>query len=115
VPLVTRAVPAPLVAIVALTGSSGSPGSTCARWRHGRAARHAAGVPDPDIPLTLETLLIILPYSLAVAAVGLLESLMTANIVDELTDTASTATANASARAWPTPRPASSAAWPAAR
>jgi sulfate permease, SulP family len=43
----------------------------------------------PDIPLTLETLLIILPYSAAVAAVGLLESLMTANIVDDLTDTKS--------------------------
>jgi len=43
----------------------------------------------PDIPLTLETVGIILPYALAVAAVGLLESLMTANIVDELTDTTS--------------------------
>jgi len=43
----------------------------------------------PDIPLTLETLWIILPYSAAVAAVGLLESLMTASIVDELTDTSS--------------------------
>jgi len=43
----------------------------------------------PDIPLTLETLKIILPYSAAVAAVGLLESLMTATIVDELTDTRS--------------------------
>ena len=43
----------------------------------------------PDIPLTLETLLIILPYSAAIATVGLLESLVTANIVDELTDTSS--------------------------
>jgi SulP family sulfate permease len=43
----------------------------------------------PDIPLNLETLKIILPYSIAVAAVGLLESLMTATIVDELTDTRS--------------------------
>ncbi|TVQ29102.1 MAG: SulP family inorganic anion transporter [Geminicoccaceae bacterium] len=43
----------------------------------------------PDVPLTFETLVIILPYSLAVAAVGLLESLMTASIVDELTDTTS--------------------------
>lgn len=43
----------------------------------------------PDIPLALETLWIILPYSLSLAAVGLLESLMTANIVDELTDTSS--------------------------
>src|SRR5574344_2903065 len=41
----------------------------------------------PDIPLNLETLLIILPYSLYLAVVGLLESLMTATIVDEMTDT----------------------------
>ena len=43
----------------------------------------------PQIPLTLDTLLIILPYSVAVAVVGLLESLMTQNIVDDLTDTKS--------------------------
>ncbi|NLA51714.1 MAG: SulP family inorganic anion transporter [Alcaligenaceae bacterium] len=41
----------------------------------------------PDIPLTWETLKIILPYSLALAAVGLLESLLTAQIIDDLTDT----------------------------
>ncbi|UYF44508.1 SulP family inorganic anion transporter (plasmid) [Aliarcobacter cryaerophilus] len=41
----------------------------------------------PDIPLNLETLWIILPYSLSLAVVGLLESLMTATIVDEMTDT----------------------------
>jgi SulP family sulfate permease len=43
----------------------------------------------PDVPLTFETLMILLPYSAAVAAVGLLESLMTATIVDDLTDTPS--------------------------
>ncbi|MFP4332253.1 MAG: SulP family inorganic anion transporter [Campylobacterales bacterium] len=41
----------------------------------------------PDIPLNLETLWIILPYSIALTIVGLLESLMTTNIIDELTDT----------------------------
>lgn len=41
----------------------------------------------PDIPLNLETLKIILPYSIALAAVGLLESLLTAQILDDLTDT----------------------------
>ena len=41
----------------------------------------------PNVPLTLETLRIILPYSLAMAAVGLLESLLTAQIVDDMTDT----------------------------
>lgn len=43
----------------------------------------------PDIPLTLETLLIILPYSITLVIVGLLESLLTASIVDEMTDTPS--------------------------
>jgi SulP family sulfate permease len=41
----------------------------------------------PQVPLTLETLRIILPYSLTMAAVGLLESLLTAQIVDDMTDT----------------------------
>ncbi|MGQ7244530.1 SulP family inorganic anion transporter [Salinicola sp. V024] len=43
----------------------------------------------PDVPLNLDTLMIILPYSLGIAVVGLLESMMTATIVDELTDTSS--------------------------
>ncbi len=43
----------------------------------------------PDIPLNLETLQIILPYSIALATVGLLESMMTATIIDEMTDTPS--------------------------
>ncbi|MEB6478705.1 SulP family inorganic anion transporter [Acinetobacter vivianii] len=43
----------------------------------------------PDIPLNLETLMIILPYSIPMAVVGLLESMMTATIVDEMTDTPS--------------------------
>jgi sulfate permease, SulP family len=43
----------------------------------------------PDVPLTIETLMIILPYSVSLAVVGLLESMMTATIVDDLTDTSS--------------------------
>lgn len=43
----------------------------------------------PQIPFNLETLMIILPYSISLAVVGLLESLMTATIVDDLTDTKS--------------------------
>ncbi|WP_067730848.1 SulP family inorganic anion transporter [Oceanobacillus damuensis] len=43
----------------------------------------------PSIPLTFETLMIILPYSLSLAIVGLIESLLTANIVDDMTDTES--------------------------
>ena len=43
----------------------------------------------PEVPLNLETLMIILPYSIPLAAVGLLESMMTATIVDDMTDTTS--------------------------
>ena len=43
----------------------------------------------PDVPFTLETLQIIFPYSMTLMVVGLLESLMTATIVDDLTDTTS--------------------------
>ena len=42
----------------------------------------------PDVPLNLQTLLIILPYSAGLAVVGLLESMMTATIVDDMTDKA---------------------------
>tara|TARA_R110000868_G_scaffold107750_3_gene294712 strand:- start:4240 stop:5730 length:1491 start_codon:yes stop_codon:yes gene_type:complete len=89
-PLLTKAVPSPLVCIVVLTGLS--------LWLHldlrtvGDMGELPSTLPVfliPQIPLTLETLWIILPYSAAVAAVGLLESLMTASIVDEFTDTTS--------------------------
>ncbi|MAS42773.1 MAG: sodium-independent anion transporter [Rhodobacteraceae bacterium] len=89
-PYVTRAIPAPLVCILVLTTVSLSFGLDI------RTVSDMGELPDsfpvfllPDIPLTLETLQIILPYSAAVAAVGLLESLMTASLVDELTDTPS--------------------------
>jgi sulfate permease, SulP family len=89
-PLLTRAIPSPLVTIVVLT---------VLVWALGLEVRMVGdmgALPDtlpvfliPDIPLNLETLWIILPYSVAVAVVGLLESLMTQNIVDDLTDTSS--------------------------
>lgn len=89
-PLLTKAVPSPLVCIIILTTVSLSLGLDL------RTVGDMGELPDtlpifllPDIPLTLETLMIILPYSAAVAAVGLLESLMTQNLVDELTDTES--------------------------
>ncbi|GAA4221969.1 SulP family sulfate permease [Sagittula marina] len=89
-PRLTRTVPSPLVAIVVLTALVVVMG-----WDV-RTVGDMGALPDtlpvfliPDIPLTLETLIIILPYSIAVAVVGLLESLMTQNIVDELTDTRS--------------------------
>jgi SulP family sulfate permease len=56
----------------------------------GDIASVAGGLPSfhmPDIPLTFETFLIVLPYSIVLALVGLIESLLTLNLVDELTDT----------------------------
>ncbi|WP_339947503.1 SulP family inorganic anion transporter [uncultured Albimonas sp.] len=92
-PMVTKAIPSPLVCIVLLTVVSLSFGLDV------RTVSDMGDLPTtfpafalPDVPFTLETLQIILPYSLAVAAVGLLESLMTANLVDELTDTPSSRT-----------------------
>jgi len=89
-PMVTKAVPSPLVTIVVLTSLTLFFGLDV------RTVGDMGDLPDtlpifliPDIPLTMETLQIILPYSIAVAMVGLLESLMTQNIVDELTDTPS--------------------------
>ncbi len=89
-PLLTKAIPSPLVTILVLTGI------TLAFGWDVRTVADMGKLPDdlpvfliPDIPFTFETLAIILPYSVAVAAVGLLESLMTQNIVDDLTDTRS--------------------------
>ncbi|MGE7205961.1 SulP family inorganic anion transporter [Sphingomonas sp. NPDC019816] len=87
-PRVTRAVPSPLVAIIVLAAISiamGLPVRTV-----GDMGRLPEGLPSlalPNVPLSFETLRIILPYSLTMAAVGLLESLLTAQIVDDMTDT----------------------------
>ncbi|WP_018687253.1 SulP family inorganic anion transporter [Ahrensia kielensis] len=90
-PRITTAVPSPLVTIIVLTVLVVVMG-----WDGVRTVGDMGAMPDtlpvfliPQIPLNFETLLIILPYSLAVAVVGLLESLMTQNIVDDLTDTKS--------------------------
>ncbi len=89
-PFVTKSIPSPLVCIIALTAVAMVFGFDL------RTVGDMGELPStlpvfliPQIPLTLETLTIILPYSVAVAAVGLLESLMTASIVDEFTDTPS--------------------------
>jgi SulP family sulfate permease len=89
-PYVTKAVPSPLVCIVVLTALSLWFGFDIRTV--GDMGELPSTVPIfliPQIPFNLETLMIILPYSIAVAAVGLLESLMTAQIVDDLTDTPS--------------------------
>ena len=87
-PRVTKAVPSPLVAIIVLTAAA-------MYW--GLPVNNVAGegtLPDglpsfalPNVPLTWETLRIIAPYSATMAAVGLLESLLTAQIVDDMTHT----------------------------
>lgn len=89
-PYVTKAIPSPLVCIVVLTGLSLLIGLDV------RTVGDMGELPDslpiflwPDVPLNLETLEIILPVSLTLAVVGLLESFMTAAIVDDLTDTPS--------------------------
>jgi SulP family sulfate permease len=86
-PYVTKAIPSPLVCILALTGLTMMFGFDV------RTVGDMGELPStlpifllPDIPLNLETLRITLPVAAAVAAVGLLESLMTASIVDDLTD-----------------------------
>ncbi|KXO88268.1 sulfate permease [Tsukamurella pulmonis] len=95
-PRLTTAVPAPLVAIVVLTavtlgfglgvpdvGDEGELPSTLPHWL------------IPDVPYTLDTLRLIAPYAVAVALVGLLESLMTAKLVDDITATPSDKTREA--------------------
>lgn len=89
-PVIGKSVPSPLVCIVSMT-------AVAIYWQ---LDIHTVGdmgeLPDtlpiflwPEVPLTFETLQIIFPYSAGLAVVGLLESLMTATIVDELTDTTS--------------------------
>ncbi|RMF15998.1 MAG: SulP family inorganic anion transporter [Gammaproteobacteria bacterium] len=87
-PKVGQVIPSPLICILVLTAASLALGLDI------RTVGDMGELPDalpvflwPEVPLNLETLWIILPYSVALAAVGLLESLMTATIVDDLTDT----------------------------
>ena len=89
-PRVTRAVPSPLVAIGAVTFIAVAlhlPVRTVADL--GELPSALPTFAWPAVPLTLETLRILLPVSLTLAAVGLLESLLTAQIVDDMTDTPS--------------------------
>ncbi|MDI9818480.1 MULTISPECIES: SulP family inorganic anion transporter [unclassified Legionella] len=89
-PYLNKTIPSPLVSIIVLTAISITFSLPV------RTVGDMGALPDtlpiflwPDVPLNFETLQIIFPYSLALAIVGLLESMMTATIVDDLTDTAS--------------------------
>ncbi|WP_353807915.1 SulP family inorganic anion transporter [Agromyces sp. SYSU T00194] len=87
-PRLTKIVPAPLVAIVVITGIVLAMG-----WSVPNVADQGelpTSLPElfiPNVPLTWETFTIIAPFALAMALVGLLESLMTAKLVDDITDT----------------------------
>ena len=89
-PYITKAVPSPLVAIIVLSIAYVVLGLDI------RTVGDMGALPDslpsffiPNVPFTWETLQIILPYSATLCVVGLLESLMTATIVDDMTDTTS--------------------------
>jgi SulP family sulfate permease len=89
-PRLTKAIPSPLVCIIVLTIA------TLLLPLEVRTVGDLGELPSslpvfliPNIPFTLETLWIILPYSIGVATVGLLESLLTASIVDQMTETKS--------------------------
>jgi sulfate permease, SulP family len=89
-PRFTRAVPSPLVCIVALTAFSMLVGLDLRTV--GDMGELPSSLPVflfPDVPWNLETLWIVLPTAIPLAVVGLLESLMTATIVDDMTDTGS--------------------------
>jgi SulP family sulfate permease len=95
-PRVSRAVPAPLVAIALLTVAVVLLGITVPSvGDQGELPRSLPSLVIPQVPLTWETLQIIAPYAAAVAVVGLLESLMTAKLVDDITDTHSRKTREA--------------------
>jgi SulP family sulfate permease len=89
-PYVTKVIPSPLICIVALTGFTLFFGVDV------RTVGDMGALPDslpifllPDIPLNFTTLAIVFPYAVTLAVVGLLESMMTATIVDDLTDSTS--------------------------
>ncbi len=92
-PRVTRVIPAPLVSIVALTALTVAAGIAVPTVGDKGALPSALPVPGlPQVPLTLDTLTLLAPYAVAFALVGLMESLMTAKLVDDITDTHSNQT-----------------------
>ncbi|WP_029106713.1 SulP family inorganic anion transporter [Mycobacterium sp. URHD0025] len=95
-PKLTTAVPAPLVVVLVLTAAVVACGWDVPDVGDQGALPDSLPVPGfPDVPLTLHTLQVIAPYALGAALVGLLESLMTAKLVDDITDTPSNKTREA--------------------
>ena len=95
-PRLTRAVPAPLVAILAVSVFVALTSVTVPTvGDEGELPDSLPSLFWPDVPWNLDTLRIIAPYAVAMALVGLLESLMTAKLVDDVTDTHSDKTREA--------------------
>lgn len=87
-PKVTGVIPAPLITIIVVTGLAIVAGFTVPTVSDmGQMPESLPELFIPNVPLTLETLQIIAPYALAMAIVGIMESLMTAKLVDDITDT----------------------------
>lgn len=92
-PRITTVVPAPLVSIAVLTALTVAAGLAVPTVGDKGSLPSALPVPGlPDVPFTVATLTTVAPYALAMALVGLMESLMTAKLVDEITDTRSSKT-----------------------
>ncbi|MFD5476508.1 SulP family inorganic anion transporter [Streptomyces hawaiiensis] len=92
-PRVTNVIPAPLVSIVILTVITVAAGIAVPTVGDKGALPSSLPVPGlPDVPFTMDTLTTIAPYAFAMALVGLMESLMTAKLVDDITDTHSSKT-----------------------
>ena len=90
VPRFFKAIPAPLIAIVVLSVAAVFSGVELRTVGDlGNITQTLPAFFIPNVPFTFETLAIILPFSLSMAIVGLLESLLTASIVDDMTDTES--------------------------
>jgi len=89
-PRITKAIPSPLVAIIIITVIAVATGAQVKTIGDlGQLSRSFPTFFIPNVPFNLETLKIIFPYSLGIAVVGLIETLLTAQIVDDMTDTTS--------------------------
>ncbi|OXT15208.1 sulfate permease [Bacillus sp. OG2] len=89
-PRFLKSIPAPLIAIIVLTAIAIYSGAELRTVGDlGAITKSLPSFFIPDVPFTFETLAIIFPYSLALSIVGLLESLLTASIVDDMTGTES--------------------------
>lgn len=93
VPRLTTVVPAPLIAIILITTATVVTAMNVPTvGDEGNLPRSLPSLFIPDVPFTWQTFTIIAPYALAMALVGLLESLLTAKLVDDITDTHSNKT-----------------------